>query len=257
VLNGGLINQLIMNIETAADVVEFTRNHLTADIIRKGLYRRYRSAQRIFRDPNLNLSRIVMHGANTILLIPVVAYYLEMGANAFGISDRLRTTVESGMLERALYGCSVLVRLLNDLGTPIIMQSPEQRHELVMELRYQAQHSGTSNIRTFLRHQVNGQAYRLQLTRIAKDVEKGEFNIALYNLPHINPLDRALLTFGERLGALSRIYQRTQSDLTRQLDSLSDTLGTDAISGMIQRVVDFHYRMYNHDYRQVEGDFAV
>lgn len=255
-LDAGLLPQLIMNIESAVDVVHFTRKHHTAQIIHKGLLGRYRSAERVFRDPNLNLSRILTHGANTILLIPVVAYYLEMGANAFGISDRLRTAVDDGTLERALYQCSLLVRLLNDLGTPIIMQTPEQRHDLLMGLRFQAQNSPSGNIRSFLREQVNDQPYRRQLTRIAKDVEKGEFNIALYNLPHINPLDQALLTFGERLSALSRVYHRTQNDLTRQLDVLNHTLGTDAISAMIQRVVDFHYEMYYNDYRQANGDYA-
>ena len=221
-----------------------------------GLYRRYRSAERIFRDPNLNLARVVSHSAYTILLIPVLAYYLEMGANALGVSDRLGTSIANGTLARALYQCSVLVRLLNDLGTPIVMQSPEQRHDLMTQLRYQANQNGTGNIRTFLRHQVDGHAYRSLLNRIAKDVEMGDFNIALYNLPHINPLDKALLTFGERLGALSRIYHRTDRELTNQLNELSDTLGTDAISKMIRRVVDFHFTMYGNDYRMTEGDFA-
>lgn len=255
-LDAGLLPQLIMNIESANDLVRQTCSHQTADLIHMGLYRRYRSAERIYRDPNLSLARIVSHGAYTILLIPVLAYYLEMGANALGVADRLRTTIANGTLARALYQCSVLVRLLNDLGTPIVMQSPEQRYDLMTQLRSRARQNGAGNIRTFLRKQVSGQLDRSLLNRIAKDVETGEFNIALYNLPHINPLDQALLTFGDRLDALSRIYHRTDADFRLVLNEISDTLGTDTISKMIRSVVDFHFTMYNHDYREAEGDFA-
>jgi hypothetical protein len=256
-LESGLLPLLIMNIESCVDLARQTRGYQTSALIHKGLYRRYRSAERVFRDPNLDLARVVSYGAYTILIIPVMAYYLEMGANAFGIPDRFRAAVENGQVGRALYQCSVLVRLLNDLGTPVILQTPEQRSDLIDHLRYQARHTSDTNIRRFLRSVVHDQSYRALLARIVKDVEMGDFNIALYNLPHINPLDSALVTFGKRLGALSRIYHRTYDDLQSQLEALNRTLGSDYLSSIIGRVVHFHARMYGDDYRQAEGDYAV
>ncbi len=256
-LENGLLPLLIMNIETAADLVHITQQHVTRDLIRKGLYRRYRSAEHLFSNSNLDLAQVVSHGAYTILLIPVMAYYIEMSAHALGIPHRLEHAVMNGDLHRALYQCAILVRLLNDLGTPLVMMTDEQRRDLVLHLRRHARASRVSNIRAFLRREIKQTDLRSLLTRIAKDVETGEFNIALYNLSHINPLEQAVLTFGERLGRLSRIYHQTDIALERQLQGLTETLGSDAISRMIRRAVDFHYEMYNRDYLAVNGDFAV
>ncbi len=253
-----LLPLLIMNIETAADLVQRTCHYTTGTLLQKTLYRRYRSAERIFRDPNLDLPQVVWHGAHTILLIPVLAYYFEMSAHLLNIPDQLQHAVFSGHLPRALHQCSVMVRLLNDLGTPLVTQSEEQRRAMVRQLRHDARQMRVNNIRMFLRSRIEDNLdYRDLLVRVAKDVETGEFNIALYNLPHINPLDRSLAAFGERLTSLSRIYHQTHADWDHQLAHLTDMLGTDAFSRMLRRVLDFHVGMYGNDYRQAEGDFAV
>jgi hypothetical protein len=257
-LENGLLPQLIMNIETCRDLTRSAQDFQANTLIHKALYRRYRSAERVFRDPNLDLSRVVSYGAYTILIIPVLAYYLEMSANAFGMSDRWRVALDNGDLSRTLYYCSVLVRLLNDLGTSVITQSPEALAALINDLRHQARYQqGAGNIRSFLRRQASNHQQRNLLARIAKDVETGEFNIALYNLSHVNPLDSALVIFGEQLGKLNQIYHRTYVDFEAQLAKLSTVMGSTHMSTMIRRVVEFHVEMYGNDYRKVHGDYAV
>jgi hypothetical protein len=254
-LEYALYPMLIANFQSCVDVHAMSSSLHVGKLVQRGLYQRYRTADRVLHDHEMELSRVMSASTYSILIIPVIAYYLEGVAGIMGIRDRVPELLRDGLLFRALYEAARLTRLLNDMGTQVIRQQPEQRERLIAELRMKARGARTSNIHAFLRETTS--EYGALLTRITKDVKHGEFNMMLYNLRHAGSLDAALLMFGERLHSFSAIYERGYARMWSYLQQLSERIGDDRLSKLIATSVIFHEKMYMHEYHKAQGEFAV
>jgi hypothetical protein len=98
--------------------------------------------------------------------------------------------------------------------------------------------------------------YGVLLTRIAKDVNHGEFNIAFYNLNDM-PIVEALNEMESRLDFFSGLYYQNNLRLTELLDQVTARMDDDRISFLIESGVRFHERVYNQHYTSKEGEYAV
>ena len=254
-LEYGLYPLLITNFYACADLYHGASNMHLGKIIQRGLYQRYHTADRVLYDPHLDMSRLVSASTYSILIMPVVAHYLEGVALSTGIADRLPAVTDDNLMFRALYHTAMLIRLLNDMGTQVIKQDYHTRKALILQLQDQARRTRTQNIHAFLRDVTDD--YGTMMTRIAKDVKHGEFNITLYNLKNVSSLEDAVVLFGERLHYFSDLYERGFAKLEGYLDEIARRLGDDRLSQLMMRAVRFHEQMYQQQYTKSTGEYAI
>jgi hypothetical protein len=209
----------------------------------------------VLYDPHLDISRLVSASTYSILIMPVVAHYLEGVALSTGIADRLSLVTDDNLMFRALYHTAMLIRLLNDMGTQVLKQDYHARTQLIMQLQDQARRTRTHNIHAFLRDVSDG--YGAVMTRIAKDVKHGEFNMTLYNLKNAPSLEEAVTMFGERLHYFSNLYERGYYKLQGYLEEIAQRLGDDRLSLLMLRAVRFHEEMYWQEYTKSTGEYAI
>ncbi|MCA9903380.1 MAG: hypothetical protein KC547_05955 [Anaerolineae bacterium] len=246
---------LVANYQAALDLSHHSEALLTGEIVRRGLYRRYQAADRVLIDSSLSMGQVVNVSTYAILIMPVVAYYLEGVASAIGLRDDLPRIVQDGSLLKALYHAALLIRLLNDLGTGLIKQDPRERKFMLRKLYAHSRDLGSVSLTDFLRDVSD--EYGARLTRIAKDVKHGEFNVALYNLRNGSPFDYSFGVFGERLDYFSLLYRAKYARMQQHLDTVSQRLGDDTLSDLIERAVVFHEHLYDNVYTHERGEYAV
>lgn len=254
-LEHGLFPLLVTNLETCGEVADSARDFYLGPIILRGLQRRYAAEARVLHDTRLDLTRVVSESAYSVLIMPVMAYYMEALCSGIGAHEKLARLTDDHVAFKAIYLTAVLIRLLNDAGTAILYQEHDARRALVHELRKQARARRSAHIRDFLRH-VSGE-YGPLMTRITKDVIHGEFNVTLYRLHQVDELDVALEQFGERLSYLARLYARSYRRLGSYMEILAERLGDERPGKMLMRAVKFHEHMYAVDYTKKEGEYAI
>lgn len=246
---------LIANIEACADLARSTSDCQIGHLVRKGLCRRYEAVDRLLTVEPLTLSQLAELGAYAILVIPTLAYYVAILAEMIASCAGLRRAIEDGTLERALYDAALLVRLLNDLGTRLLVFADE-REELLSYLQecYQANGEAPQTFTDLMPH-VDGK-FSL-LTRIRKDVSFGEFNVALYNVRELRPVPDALQAFEANLDYFAQLYACHHARLLDEASILDECLGHDQISQLILRFVRFHEMLYSNPYHTSAGEYAI
>ena len=154
-----------------------------------------------------------------------------------------------------LADAAVVVRLLNDLG-PLVTLDTYEQDTLVRELTalYRQSPCRYPTLSELIL------AYAKEnpvVTRLFKDIKNGEFNVGLYNLMDIRSVEDSLPIFRNNLAQFARIYTGRYADLLQNLDSLAERLNEDRISNMILRFVEFHRKMYSELSTSVVGEYAI
>jgi hypothetical protein len=247
--------RLIANIDSCVTLTRLIDPYLVGPIVRQGLIDRYAAVTSLLREPNMILPRRVAVSADAILVVPTLAYYIGILAETIHPIANFRTVVENGELHEGLYNAAVLVRLLNDLGTSLIIQ-PGTKEALLRWLQIKT--------KNYLGQQPTFGDLLLQgldvfgpvLTRLHKDIAHGEFNTCLYNLTML-PASEALPIFEQRLGYLITLYQQTRNYLRSVLESMTNRLNNAAPSTLITHFVDFHESIYAYNYSSPAGDYTV
>jgi hypothetical protein len=247
---------LVANFEACSDVADSAAGFETGTIIRQGLVRRYEAVNQIMHSSSLPLDKLVSLSSEAMLLIPTLAYYLEGMAQAKGQAAEFTEVVKSGTLAEALYLTSVLVRLLNDLGTQVIWQTNDERDDFLERLYFLAEGSPSDMPITDMLQKAGGGDGAL-LTCIAKDIKHGETNVALYRLRHERSLVDALDVLAYRLDYFSRMYADSYQKLLAALGVMSKIMNDDALSGLIKRCVRFHEVLYMKAFDAPDGEYAV
>lgn len=247
---------LLANAATAMDL-SLAADHFSAGrSLKRGLLERYRSADRLLMETDIVLEERVAVGTYAILLIPVLAHYVEGVIHANGLRERVALLDADDKLWDGLYLTAQLVRLLNDCGTRLIEQSAADRATFIQELQ---------DLHTLLHPQTTlleflGKVtphYGGLMTRIHKDIKHGEVNMVFDNIDPSLPVAEALTLFGERLAYLSEVYRRQHQNLLEVLDTISERLEDGGVSKVLYRCVAFHEKVYSRAFEQPEGDFAV
>lgn len=250
-LEYGLHPVLVANFNACLGVYEQSAQLITGSIVQRGLRRRYQTLARLLHAGHLSPTALSTTGIDTVLIVPVMAYYLEGVSHVLGLADRLSAALRGYILERPLNYAALLIRLTNDVGTTTLFADDALRAELMADLYHLASHSRDRTLHDFLRGVSSD--YGPLLTRITRDVEHGDFNVMLHNLRHAETLEAALDEFALRLDTFATVYQQVFRRLERSLDRLTLTLDDDRLSEMVMRSVLFHEEMYRHDFTKPTG----
>lgn len=252
-LEYAILPLLLANIEACADVAKSTQGYQLGPMIQHGLIQRYRGVTGLLENRHLDVSERLDLSTSAILVAPIVANFISGLCEEVNPVDNFKSVIQNNTLPEALYLVALLIRLLNDLGTGLIMQSPEERSYFFDEMRRHVQPGDT--ITSIVRAAV--QEHGSLLTRIDKDVRHGEFNLAFFDLYSMPSVHNALNTFEQRIRYYSQLYRESRTRLMTLLESMSLTLKDERVGAIIHRCLVFHERLYAHSFEEAEGEYAV
>lgn len=247
---------LVANIETCVELAWSMHACQSGRLLREGLIGRYWAVNRLLDRQVMTSSQLADVGAHAILVMPTLAYYVAVLAESIQPLDHFSLVIQNGTLAKALYDAALLVRLLNDLGTNLIMLPKDERTALVHTLiaRHLENPADTPTVADLLSSMSDG----LDLfTRLHKDIVFGEFNVGLHGIADVPRMPETLLAFGRNLAHFSQLYARHRSSLQETLDVLNDYLGDDVVSALILRFVQFHEQLYGNPYSMSVGEYAI
>lgn len=249
-----VLPRLVTNIEACVHLTRLSADLQVASIIRQGLISRYRAVQTLLEEGDISLSRRIFIGADAILVVPTLGYYVGIFAEVMHPMKNFRYIVEDGTLADALYNAALLVRLLNDLGTVLLKQT-DDRTAFLQSLHAKCAVSGCRD-QSFAHLLINSlNEFGPMVTRLYKDVALGEYNVCLHDITAL-PADRALPSFGQRLDYLALLYSQRYAYFTQLLKQMTDVLGDARVSGLIEHFVRFHETLYYHPYTHAAGEYT-
>jgi hypothetical protein len=250
----GLWPALVANIESCVALVDRLDGSPIGEEVRDGLVLRYSAVSRALCGRHLPLVELAAVGAQAILVVPTLGYYVgvltELGKPVPAIVE----VVQDGTLPEALYDAAVLVRLLNDLGPAILQADPRPRRALLRALHtaYQAAPDRYPDIGPLL---LDAAPAKMG-ARLRKDLRHREFNVCLYGLRHATSVPEALVTFADSVDYFARLYTVHHNRLGRALDRLTVRLGDARVSTLVERFVQFHEKLYARPHTVASGDYA-
>ena len=255
-LNASLQAVLVANAETCAEVAGTIEDLSGSHIVRQGLKDRYSSVNRLLAQESLTREERIQVGTHAILVSPTIGFYVTVLAHKVRPQAGFSDLVEDGTLETALYDAALLVRLLNDLGTPVLKMSDSERQQLMgqiqdaWETNFTPAHSLFQVLESFTETCV-------ELTRIRKDTLFGEYNLALDLLPQSGGVSETMAVFRENLNYYSELYNKHWKRLKENTDRITAHLEDDLISQIILRFVTFHEMLYSNAFNSSAGEYAV
>ena len=244
--------RLLANIETCHAVAQAVSGCQLGPIVAKGLMDRYRAVSAMLDHAERSIIDSAAIGIDTILVVPVLAYYICVLIEILQPTKNLERVIGNGILEEALRLAALQVRLLNDVGPGLLMQDAAARSALFEVLRFQEHKANTLGDMLLSAVQDIGPL----LTRIHKDLAHGEFNICLNGIRHLQPAD-GLDMLENRLAEVSDLYRDSSTRLDQLTRLLTQELGTPTPSCLIQRFVRFHEMLYALPYNESVGEYAV
>jgi hypothetical protein len=252
----GLWPALVANVGSGVDVVDrLATRHIEGDL-RAGLINRYAAVSRTLSEHHLPLFELATVGSHAILVAPTLAYYTGVLGEVLNPDPAFAASVVNGTLPEALYDAALLVRLLNDVGPGLLLGTPDERLAALRGLeRALAERPGHhGDLRTLL---LDGALASTVLTRLRKDLEHHEFNIALYGLRGITSVAQALEALCSVLDYLATLHALHADRLSAALSALEARLRDPRPLQLISRFVRFHRDLYAHPYHAPDGEYAV
>jgi hypothetical protein len=247
---------LLANVQMCMDVVSRTEDQATTEMIRQGLLDRYRASDQLLYDTNSSLGNVLVSSAHATMAIPIIGYYIQAMVTTAGLDESFATIVEDGVLHEALYSLSMLIRLLNDIGTPLIVQTSAERKVFMSQLqqRQMMMSSPARSMSEFL-DQVS-EEYDTLLTRIIKDLRHNEANLLLHEIDDYDSVVDSITHFGEQLEYCSELYQEHIQQLKQLMGRINKSMQDDRVSKLLWRCVKFNEQLYSHAYTVADGEFT-
>jgi hypothetical protein len=239
---------LIANGETAHRVANAVQADPFHDLVLSGLIARYDGVNRLLRSQDVTWHERLITGRDTILVQPVLAYYAAL----------LQTTMapeplDAHAIAASLQQAAVLVRLLNDIGTPLLEMTDCDRAHQIQQLRRQAYQTDGTTLQDLLRDAAEPAIW----TRLLKDLQYSEWNLAIDAVPASDPLAAQLDSLELHLSQAARSYAMTQETFaagTMRLKHSGALAGQ--IATMAERFVQFHRALYQQLFTSATGEYA-
>lgn len=246
---------LIANIDCGQWVLETLDGYQMQSFIRDWLVKRYTGQTFLINHDQMLPEELIRASTDAIMVVPTMAYYIAHMLEYVAPNPHLDEVMQDGTLLLALEKCALLVRILNDMGTDVIEQSDDYYAGLIDELR-QTQH--IENYDSFVELMMDfvperGDAF----TRLKKDIQFGEYNLALHYPRLIDDVDEAIDEFYERLCWISEIYQKEYQELYQLVDEIEMALGTSIAGDLLTRFVEFHRHFYRNSFEGVTGEYGI
>jgi hypothetical protein len=245
---------LVANIESCVDLAQLMTPYQSGELITQGLVNRYRAVNYLLKQRSPSQKSLLQASTHAILVIPTLAYYIAVLGEVVQSQTHFEYLIRTKTLANALFEAALLVRLLNDLGTWTLRLTPEQHQALatVLKLKY-----GQQDAPDF----VSGLASAIQdahvLTRVFKDLQHEEFNIALHRVRTATFHSEAITMFTDTLANLSQVYLKHYQRLQNHLMTIDNVIGQDWLSKLILRFVQFHETLYSNPYDVENGEYSV
>jgi hypothetical protein len=253
----GLWAALVANVETCRDVVQAADANPVGPLVRDGLLSRYRAVDRSLRGQSLSRLELATLGAQTILVVPTLAYGMGVLAIASATSPELQAILADGSLADVLFDAALLVRLQNDIGTKLLRMPPGEQSSLIRKLSRRAVERRKVEAADALALLAEESEFEMALTRLHKDILNEEFNVVLWHARRAGDADAALRAFGDSLTYMSELYAHHANRLTAGLAALDERFGDRRMTTVIERFVRFHERMYSNRYTDRNGEYAI
>lgn len=249
-LEYGLFPSLVANIETCKVLYDQCNLLIGGQIVQDGLRARYESINALIRKPYMPLDERIEASTDAILVVPTLGYYIAVLANGFYHLPHFADVVGDRALHNALRHAALIVRLLNDIGI-LTRLSSEATDQLLQQLADEARPDDTLNA-VIIRSRIGD-----PITRLQKDAQHGEFNLALAEIGDLPANPSALDALRARLGRLREAYVKGYAHMEKALQVVDSYPQHDFIRTLLYRFVHFHERMYAQSYRTEVGEYAV
>jgi hypothetical protein len=251
----GAWHSLVANIQSCGDLVDRMQRYQLGDALRQGLIRRYEAVNDLLLDRVHSKDALVNVSINTILVIPVLTYYISVLTEVLQPNRALPTLIENGTLQKALEDAALMVRLLNDLGTGLVVTN--QYHSTLLNDLYAKLPPSADPDTTFADMLMEHSKQVQLMTRIRKDISFAEYNVSLHSLMTSPPTTTTLLLFGSNLVYYQELYRKARERLNTNLLTISQTLKTEHVSHLIYQFVTFHEHIYQQNFDEQAGDYAT
>lgn len=248
---------LILNIETCFELLHSLHDHPIYFLLKASLIDRYSSVTNLLiADNNLDYNTLANLGAKSILVAPTLAYCIG-GLDTVSHNPLLKKSIENGLLSKSLYSASLLVRLLNDLGTHLLLLNEEELQKFSRVTLASALQQQPISIFDFLSSISKTSSLFYLMTRIRKDIAHGEFNVCLDSFKNPEDLEASLNEFLMSLRFYINLYKKHNTTLLRLHEMLSEYLLDPRITRIILNFVTFHRKMYSREFETKYGDYAI
>lgn len=247
---------LVANIESACNLLVQVQETQIFELFNEGLVRRYHSVNRLLESIPAGLQDYVYTGADTILVTPSFSYMLGVVYELLTSNVPYSDLVREGVMAEALNKAATLIRLQNDIGTNLLDMSNTKRYNYLMALAedYPEIEQDAHYIFNFV---LAAGADHPVLSRLHKDIEFGEFNVALQQIPpNLTPTD-ALVHFVSVINSLADMYYDEYRWLQELADTIAEYTGSTGVSDLLLRVVQFHASLYSNSYLTQTGEYAI
>ncbi len=246
---------LVANVHSCVEVANAVRGSRLGDVTQEGLIRRYRAVSRLLNDAELSLEEVIDVSTYAILVSPTLAFYIAALDDIRRRRGLPRFDGECDLIAAALYDAATLVRLLNDMGTVLLRMPEDNCSDFLVELEDQAGEADSGEEAfTFLSRILTG---RLNLTRLHKDLEHGEFNVSFFGIDAGGGPLQAAVIFRRNVQHLRELYLKRYQRLEDSLNQLSRKLKCRDVSRLVIRFVEFHEKLYSNPYTSAEGEYAI
>lgn len=249
---------LVGNIESCAELTRGLRGYACGPLTVQGLCSRYTSVSALLSEPDMLLSRRITHSADAILVMPTLSYLICVLKEILEPADTIVDCLRGGVLGEALYTAALLVRLLNDVGTPLLF-SAEARADLLHALRDRAGDGIADPEPRTLKLGAHLLALRERfgntLSRIVKDLVHGESNICTFGLGEQDLLS-SLSALELRLDYIAELYAQAAQYLARVSAEASRRLRDERPMLLVRRFVRFHEHLYAQPYDDTSGEYS-
>lgn len=252
----GVWNALVANIEACAAVVNALSGFRLQEELRNSLMRRYAAVNDLLCNNITNREMLLNVGTDTILVVPVLTYYIAVLGEALTPNPQLAEVIENGMLHQSLADGALMVRLLNDLGTNLVAM--DEFHRKLLDDLYNEVSMGIGQSTTSFPSLLLNHSEKVGfMTRIRKDLSFGEFNMSLHNLMAAPSNAVTLLAFGDNLLYFKQQYKQCQNRLSDNLKWMGSILGESVHCSLIHKFVYFHEHIYKYQFDNQAGDYAT
>lgn len=246
---------LVANMETCIDLTAVLKDTASYSLLIDGLIRRYQGVNDLLDQQTFSTKDLLRISTNTIMVVPTLAYYIGVIAEKVHPLAAYPDVVADGSLLTVFEDAALLVRLLNDMGTLLLEQTPTERAELIKSLRVLGQSRHFANFDQLMLEATGEQ--EILLTRMSKDVKFGEFNVGLHPVRQVTNITEAINIFEDQLEMIVKVYQERMSRLRDGVATLNQRLDSNLAGDVAMRFVQFHRHTYSHSFKSAHGEYAV
>lgn len=253
-VEGSTYPYLVANIELAGDVARAASEASGGRLVRRGLIERYAAVDQLLAGESMLPNERATNGAHAILVAPTLARYLQILAR-IEPGASWEHVLSLPALAEALQLAALMVRLTNDLGALVLPGSGAR--EAVLEAlpqRADVLEGGRRGLERALAS-VAARVPGDRLTRLVKDIEHGEYNVALDG--YGSSYAEVIASFRDRVRGYAAVYGDAHARLDEHLAMLAGRGLPAHASSLIRRFVDFHERLYTRSYASSVGEYAV